>query len=47
MLRTNDLIEAGRGRQERKRLFGAHLRFHLVSRDFIEEGRGEGRDDAD
>jgi hypothetical protein len=38
-LRTHDLIEADPGRQERRRLFGAHLRFYPVRRSFVEEVR--------
>jgi hypothetical protein len=38
-LRTHDLIEVDPGRQERRRLFGAHLRFYPVSRSFVEEVR--------
>lgn len=40
MLRTHDLIEVDPGRQERKRLFGAHLRFYPIRRGFIDEVRG-------
>jgi hypothetical protein len=40
MLRTHDLIEADPERQERKRLFGAHLRFYPIRRGFIDEVRG-------
>jgi hypothetical protein len=40
MLRTHDLIEVDPERQERKRLFGAHLRFYPIRRGFIDEVRG-------
>ncbi|HWS86442.1 MAG TPA: DUF3631 domain-containing protein [Pyrinomonadaceae bacterium] len=38
-LRTHDLIEVDPGQQERRRLFGAHLRFYPVSRSFVEQVR--------
>ncbi len=37
MLRTHDLIEVDPKRQERRRLFGMHLRFYPIRRSYIEE----------
>jgi hypothetical protein len=37
MLRTHDFIEVDPRRQERRRLFGAHLRFYPIRRAYIEE----------
>jgi len=36
-LRTHDLIETGPDSQERKRLYGTHLRFYRISREFVGE----------
>jgi hypothetical protein len=40
MLCAHDLIEADPEWQERKRLFGAHLRFYPIRRGVIDEVRG-------
>jgi hypothetical protein len=35
--RTHDLFEVDPKRQERRRLFGKHLRFYPIRRSYIEE----------
>jgi hypothetical protein len=46
MLRTHDLIEVEPEKQERRRLFGAHLRFYPIRRTYLDEVRDSFADEG-